>query len=185
MKRRLQRDTFSFIDACLRPTKRGEIGLDDGQLICEFNWWYFFSHRVEAHYKSGPFVLDALQYHGYRRQRLVPPYGSYRPWKLTLQPGRIMPARNLVTEAQLQLAFEHYRAGPWQRQKFKDRFKALGYATFRYHALRLVDAKPDPSEADMHYIGMWKPARRSQPKEAGTLYVISQRLPGYLLARAP
>jgi len=185
MKRRIQRETFLFIQDCLRPTKRGEVGLDDGQLIAEFNWWSYFPTRVEAHPKSGPFVLDALHYHGFRRQQLVAPYRSYRPWNLTLKPGFIVPHRNLVTDDQLELAFEHFRQGPWQRQKFKDWFHAMGYAGYRYHALRLLDAKPKEVPNDMHYVGLWKPVRRSEPKEAGTLYVISQRLPGYLLARRP
>lgn len=114
----------------------------------------------------------------------MPPYQSYEPWNITLRPGRIGPSRNLIDDAQLELAFAHYRAGPWQRQTFKSRIEALGYSAYRYHALHLVDAKPDPTSDDMRYIGMWKPKRPAEPKEAGTLHVISQRLPGYLLARS-
>jgi hypothetical protein len=165
----------------LRPVVAGEIGLDSRQLLCEFAWWFHSRHRAHADASWTDFLTDTLRAWGIRPQQLRKPFHSYTTWNVNLKPGFIIPARTLVTETQLQIAFENYPSFPWQSQHFTSRHSAVSYALFRYGLIYEVKSRAEAAKHRFHHLTQWTPHAPTSREGSGTLFVHSQQLPAHFL----
>lgn len=175
----IQSEIMRWSRSRLRPATAGEIGLDARQLFCEFAWWFHSRHRVHADASWTDFLTDTLRAWGIRPQQLRKPFHSYTTWNVSLKPGLIVPCRALLTEAQLQIAFENYPSFPWQNQPFTSRQSAVSYALFRYGLLYEVKDRADGAKHGFHHLTQWTPT--TSREGSGTLFVHSQQLPAHFL----
>lgn len=165
----------------LRTAVAGEIGLDAEQLFCDFAWWFFSRHRAHADASWTEFLTDTLEVKGIRTQRLRKPFHSYTTWNVSLVPGCITPRRHLITETQLDIAFENYPSFPWQSQQFASRPSAVSFALFRYGHLREIQNPADAEKHRFRHLCRWVPSSTNLPDRSGTLFVHSQQLPAHFL----